>query len=54
MEYSQHNLYGHSYPAVKAAGRNRLQYLMENNIHSDEHRFDRLEYKAEQVNEKAA
>lgn len=31
-----------------------LWRIISNNIHSDEHRFDRLEYKAEQVNEKAA
>lgn len=54
MEYFKYSLYRYSYPAVKAAGGNGLQYIMENNIHSDEHRFDRLEYKAEQVNEKAA
>lgn len=51
MEYFKYSLYRYSYPAVKAAGGNGLQYAVEDN---NEHCFDRLKYKAEQVDEKAA
>ena len=54
MEYFKYSLYRYSYPAVKAAGGNGLQYAVEDHLHNSEHCFDRLEYKAEQVDEKAA
>lgn len=54
MESFKYSLYRYSYPAVKAAGGNGLQYAVEDDLHNSEHCFDRLEYKAEQVDEKAA
>lgn len=54
MESFKYSLYRYSYSTVKAAGGNGLQYAVEDDLHNNKHCFDRLEYKAEQVNEKAA
>lgn len=54
MEYFKYSLYRYSYSAVKAAGGNGLQYAVKDHLHNNEHCFDRLKYKAEQVDEKAA
>lgn len=54
MEYFKYSLYRYSYPTVKAAGGNGLRYAVEDDLRNSEHCFDRLEYKAEQVDEKAA
>lgn len=47
MEYFKYRLYRYSYPAVKAAGKNGLQYAVEDHMSI-------AKYKAEQVDEKAA
>ena len=56
FQYKQRlwNILSIVYTAVKAAGGNGLQYAVEDHLHNNEHCFDRLKYKAEQVDEKAA